>query len=153
MNIESVQSLPAPDWLRMRLSLWQDTPVHEHLAEMHSLLSQPQRFVQFMARSPSGTALGFAEASLRTDYVNGTESSPVAFLEGLYVEPEARRQGVARALVDTVATWARTKGCRELASDTQLENLQSQAVHAQLGFTETDRVVCFNRALGPTQDA
>lgn len=96
INIESVQSLPAPDWLRMRLSLWPDTPAHEHLAEMHLSLSQPKRFVQFMARSPSGTALGFAEASLRTDYVNGAKSSPVAFLEGLYVEPEARIRG-ARA--------------------------------------------------------
>ena len=39
-------------------------------------------------------------------------------------------------------------GCTELASDTQPENLVSQAVHAQLGFVETERAVFFSMSLG-----
>lgn len=91
--------------------------------------------------------LGFVEASIRTDHVNGTESSPVAFLEGLYVEPSARRRGIARALVREVATWAKEKGCTELASDTQIDNVKSQSVHVRLGFRETERVVYFTLPL------
>jgi aminoglycoside 6'-N-acetyltransferase I len=97
--------------------------------------------------------LALAEVSLRHDYVNGTETSPVAFLEGLYVAPRARRQGVARTMLLAVRAWARARGCSELASDTQLENTLSQAVHARLGFTKTECVVYFNMPLGPETGA
>jgi aminoglycoside 6'-N-acetyltransferase I len=131
----------------MRLALWPDTSEAEHLEEVQLFLADPARFGQFVAVAQDGQALGFAEAAVRSDHVNGTTSSPVAFLEGLYVEPAARRQGIARALVGAVAAWGRDRGCRELASDTDLENLVSQAVHARLGFVETERVVYFRRAL------
>lgn len=136
-----------PDWLRLRTALWPDSEPAEHLEEMASLVADAQRFTQFMARTAAGDALGFAEASLRHDYVPGTEHSPVAFLEGLYVEPWARRSGVARALVAAVRAWAVARGCRELASDTPLDNRLSQRVHRQLGFAETERIVCFCQAL------
>jgi len=86
-------------------------------------------------------------SSKRVDYVNGSSTSPVAFLEGLYVEPAARRKGVARALVEAVAAWASAEGCRELASDSPLGNTAAHAVHRALGFAETERVVYFLRTL------
>jgi len=149
MNIEPLRSSTDPDWLCLRLALWPDSTSDEHLEEMASFIAQPARFAQFIARSEELGAVGFAEASMRADYVNGTESSPVAFLEGLYVSPAARRQGVARALVAAVAEWACANGCSEFASDTQLENTLSQAVHEHLGFSETERVVYFNMRLKP----
>ncbi len=136
-----------PDWLRLRTALWPDGDAAEHIEEMASQVADPQRYAQFMARTAQGDALGFAEASLRHDYVPGTEHSPVAFLEGLYVEPQARRSGVARALVAAVRAWAVARGCRELASDTQQDNWLSQRVHQRLGFAETERIVCFCQAL------
>lgn len=75
----------------MRHALWPEGGEAEHLAEMEGFLKDPERYAQFLAVAESGTASGFVEASLRTDYVNGTESSPVAFLEGLYVEPAVDR--------------------------------------------------------------
>ncbi len=131
----------------MRIALWPECDAVTHLAEMRAFLAAPQRYAQFIARSDAGAALGFAEASLRTDYVNGTRSSPVAFLEGLYVEPAARRRGVARALVGAVRAWARRVGCTELASDALLSNRASRAAHARLGFEETERVVCFRMGI------
>jgi aminoglycoside 6'-N-acetyltransferase I len=95
----------------------------------------------------AGDAVGFVEGSIRADYVNGTRSSPVAFLEGLYVAPGFRRQGVARALVDSVAQWARSAGCVELASDSLLDNELGHAAHRSLGLEETERVVYFRRTL------
>jgi aminoglycoside 6'-N-acetyltransferase I len=143
MTITPLTQLPDTDWLRMRQALWPEGSAQEHLDEMGEFLSQPTRFGQFMARSAAGEALGFVEVAVRTDYVNGTASSPVGFLEGVYVEPAARRQGVARALIRAAAAWARAQGCAELASDTLLDNTQSQAVHRCLGFVETERVVYF----------
>jgi aminoglycoside 6'-N-acetyltransferase I len=40
-------------------------------------------------------------------------------------------------------------GCTELASDTQLDNAVSQAVHVRLGFVETERVVYYKTVLRP----
>ena len=136
-----------PGWLRLRQALWPDGAREDHLKEMSSCLADPRRYGQFVAYSPTREAVGLAEASLRSDYVNGTESSPVAFLEGLYVVPPARRKGAAAALVAAVCDWARGRGLRELASDAVLENSVSHVVHRALGFEETERVVFFRRKL------
>jgi aminoglycoside 6'-N-acetyltransferase I len=84
---------------------------------------------------------------VRTDYVNGTSTSAVAFLEGIYVVPEARRKGVAASLIATIAKWAQSIGCEELASDALLENEASYALHLALGFQETERVIFFRKSL------
>lgn len=147
MKIEACESADHPGWVRLREALWSGCARDEHLAEMARLVSNRARYRQFVAYSSSREAIGFAEASLRSDYVNGTESSPVAFLEGLYVVPSARRKGVAASLVAAVADWARGAGCRELASDAVLENSISHVVHRALGFEETERVVFFRKQL------
>ena len=91
--------------------------------------------------------VGFVEATVRNDYVNGCATSPVVFLEGVYVEPWARRQGAARALVGAAEEWGRKMDCREFASDALLENSDSHAMHRALGFEETERVVYFRKDL------
>jgi aminoglycoside 6'-N-acetyltransferase I len=148
MNIEPLRSAADADWLALRMALWPDGTVQAHLDEMAGFLDEPARFAQFIARDDDGRALGFVEASIRSDYVNGTEHSPVAFLEGLYVVPAARRDGVARDLVAAVSAWATARGCRELASDALIDNTLSHDVHRSLGFIETERVVYFLKRLG-----
>ena len=133
------------DWLAMRLRLWPEASASEHARDMFDALVRGH-FVR-VAVDGNGVAAGFVEVSKRVDYVNGTTSSPVAFLEGLYVEPAARRKGVARALVDAAVVWASAEGCRELASDSPLANEPAHAVHRALGFAETERVVYFVRTL------
>lgn len=145
--IERCESVEQRGWLSLRKVLWPQGTLEEHLSEMSSFLSSPERYAQFVAYSSPGEAVGFVEASVRSDYVNGAESSPVAFLEGIYVVPEARRKGIAAALVAAVTRWALDVGCRELASDALLENQASHAVHRALGFQETERVVFFRRVL------
>lgn len=153
MNPEPLTSVDDPDWLSLRIALWPDCPRRRHLEQMSTFLRDPARFMQCIVRAPGGQGVGFAEASVRTEYVNGTSSSPVAYLEGIYVTPEARGQGVARSLVAAVSEWAVAHGCTELASDTQPENLVSQAVHRQLGFVETERSVFFSKQLTPKNAA
>lgn len=135
-------------WLALRQALWPDCPRAEHIGEMGGVVATPARLAAFVARDAQGLPVGLAEAAIRHDYVNGTESSPVAFLEGIYVVPAHRRQGTARALAAAVEQWGREMGCTELASDALLENTQSHAMHAALGFEETERVVFFRKRLG-----
>lgn len=143
MRIDRLTDPADPHWLALRRALWDDGSDDEHHAEIAEQCADPARYAAFLASADDGTVLGLAEAALRHDYVNGTDSSPVLFLEGLYVTPAARRQGVARALVTAAADWGRAQGCTEMASDTPLDNTLSQTVHARLGFAETERVVCF----------
>jgi aminoglycoside 6'-N-acetyltransferase I len=110
-------------------------------------LAQPERFLQLMMYDAQRQPIGFIEGSIRGDYVNGTETSPVGFVEGVYVTPAWRRKGVARALFAAIGDWARARGCRELASDALLDNVASQRAHLALGFKETERVVYFARKL------
>ncbi|WP_425481047.1 aminoglycoside 6'-N-acetyltransferase [Lysobacter enzymogenes] len=132
-------------WARLRAQLWPQQRL-EDLAEELDDWFEDARLAAFVAQDDDGLC-GFAEASLRSDYVNGTESSPVAFLEGWYVAPQRRGQGVGRALIAAVENWGRERGCRELASDALLDQLDSQRAHEACGFEETERVVYFRRRL------
>ncbi len=134
-------------WSALRHQLWPHLALEDHRAEIVAALSEPDRLCSFLCFDTEGRALGLAEASIRSDYVNGCETSPVAFLEGIVVDPAARRQGVAALLVAAVSAWARSKGLSELASDAELHNTVSHAMHGALGFEETQRVVYFRKAL------
>lgn len=135
-------------WAELRYALWTWDDVDEHAEEAEELYlsGNPDR-AAFVALDNAGDVIAFAEATLRRDYVEGCETSPVAFLEGLYVKPEARKSGVARVLVDTVADWGRAQGCTEYASNVLFDNVESLAFHAAIGFEETERVVFFRKAL------
>jgi aminoglycoside 6'-N-acetyltransferase I len=135
------------DWTRLRRALWPGTSRAEHEVDIAAALTQAG--LNLIARGDDGRPLGFAEASMRHDYVNGTKTSPVAFLEGIYVEPSHRGRGIARMLVISVEAWARQQGCSELASDTGIDNVVSQRMHEALGFSETQRVVFFRKVLKP----
>ena len=91
--------------------------------------------------------MGFAQCQLRHDYVEGTESSPVGYLEGIYAAPDCRRQGIAGALLAACERWAVKMGCTEFASDCELDNLESLAFHKSAGFTEANRIICFTKKL------
>lgn len=145
--IERCTSSGQAGWLALRRELWPQSSDGEHLADMNAACAEPERFAAFVAYDESGRAIGFVEASARTDYVNGTTSSPVGFLEGIHVIPGSRHQGVGRALVERVERWARDVGCTEMASDALLDNSASHAVHRALGFVETERVVYFRKGL------
>jgi aminoglycoside 6'-N-acetyltransferase I len=145
--IERCSSLDQPGWLELRLALWTDATAEEHRGYMAIALAQPERFLQLMMYDEKRQPVGFIEGSIRGDYVNGTESSPVGFVEGVFVAPAWRRRGIARQLYAAIGDWARARGCRELASDALLENEASQRAHRALGFRETERVVYFTREL------
>jgi aminoglycoside 6'-N-acetyltransferase I len=92
--------------------------------------------------------IGFLEGRLRS-HADGCQTSPVGYVEGWFVAEDRRRRGVGRALFECFESWARERGCRELASDTWLHNVGSQRVHERLGFRKVDRVVTYRKPLDP----
>lgn len=92
--------------------------------------------------------VGFAQCQLRHDYVEGTHSSPVGYLEGIFIVSEYRHKGYAKELLRECELWAKEKGCSEFASDCELDNSNSFNFHMAMGFEETNRVICFRKELG-----
>jgi len=137
----------AAEWAALRHALWPKGSLDDHAGDIAQVLADPGRTHNLIARTPEGIAIGFAEAAIRHDYVNGCATSPVGFLEGIYVAPDYRRSGVARMLVAAVSEWVRSMGCTELASDAALDNTASHQMHGALGFEETQRVVYFRKVL------
>ncbi len=126
----------------MRQALWPDSTA----AEVDALLgrSDLDRYAVFVVERRGAGLGGFAEVGLRT-YAEGCASSPVAYLEGIWVDPDLRRSRLASALCLAILGWARRTGLSELASDADLDNAVSQAFHRSVGFQETQRLVCYVR--------
>ena len=147
--VRPVQPDDASAWLAMREALWSDE-TGSHAAEVEQFfagkLSMP--LAVLIAEDQSGKSVGFAELSIR-NYAEDCVTDRIAYLEGWYVVPEARRRGFGRALVAAAEDWARAQGCTEFASDALLDNDSSAAAHRALGFVETVQIRCFRKELGP----
>jgi aminoglycoside 6'-N-acetyltransferase I len=129
----------------LALMLWPGHTLEELIEDMKQLIIQPEAAV--ILAYDNNKTIGFAQCQLRYDYVEGTSSSPVGYLEGLYVKEAFRKQGIGKNLVGFCENWAKQKGCSEFASDCELENKESLAMHLKLGFTEANRVICFTKKL------
>lgn len=62
-----------------------------------------------------------------------SNTSPVGYIEGWYVDADLRAQGLGRALVRAAEDWAIAKGCVEMGSDTWLDNEVSYGAHLAIG--------------------
>ena len=125
--------------------LWPDNAEAEMQACVLEYMEHPDKAV--LLAKEEGQVCGICLASLRHDYVEGTEGSPVGYLEGIYVKKEWRHLGVARALLQGAQQWAKDKGCREFASDCELTNTESLQFHLACGFEEANRIICFVKEL------
>jgi aminoglycoside 6'-N-acetyltransferase I len=90
----------------------------------------------------------FLSWSIRAS-AEGIASAPVPFLEGCYVAPDLRQQGVGAAMLREVEQWAIAKGFTELGSDTTADNSISLKSHAAVGFEATTRPYYFRKKLTP----
>ena len=143
--IQEATSLQAKEAAELALLLWPDNELETFIQEFAALLVQHDAKI-FLAYDGK-EAVGFAQCQLRHDYVEGTSTSPVGYLEGLYVKEAFRKQGLARELTLACEEWSKEKRCREFASDCELENVESVKMHLKLGFHEANRIVCFTKQL------
>lgn len=139
------------EWLRMRRALWPDDSQSHYEDEMREILSNPQELITLVVERPAGGLGAFLGASLRR-YADGCSSSPVGYIEGWYVDPDLRRLGVGRQLVQAAEDWALSLGCQEMGSDCELENQSSWEAHLALGYHESERLIHFCKRLPTRKD-
>ncbi len=135
---------------KLAIQMWEDNILEELAGEFEELIAKKdaQVFLKY-AQDQNGNnrAVGFAQCQLRYDYVEGTESSPVGYLEGIFIEETYRGMGFAKELLCACQTWAKEKGCTEFASDCELDNTGSLKFHMAMGFEEAGRIICFTKKL------
>lgn len=136
-NLEIVSSLAK--------SLWPDNDLDDLRKEFTDILNDKEAAI--FLKEDNGEFIGFAQCQLRHDYVEGCDSSPVGYLEGIYIKENRRRQGFAHTLLKACQEWARESDCLEFASDCELDNLDSLAFHIKMGFMEVNRIICFKKEL------
>ena len=129
----------------MAVQLWDDPTIDELEAEFIETLGDEQSafFIKYVNDMP----VGFAQCGLRTDYVEGTETSPVGYLEGIFIREQYRKNGYAKELLRACEQWAKAMGCTEFASDCELDNSVSLQFHLAMGFDEANRIICFKKKI------
>lgn len=146
MIIRPAERADAKAWLDLRNALWPSSR-HDHQSEIAAYFDRPNdRVVCLVGESPGHGVVGFLEAALR-DYAEGCLSSPVGYLEGIFVLESHRRRRVGERLVRAGEAWARALGCTEMASDRELDNVESGRFHEAVGYGEVERIVCYRRSL------
>ena len=139
MKLVSINRKEFYAWEEMRKDLYRVLNNDFHLQEMENIFQSKVWHCQFV-KDENNRIIGLVELSSR-NIVDGCLSSPVAYLEGLYLKPEHRGKGKGKELLKTILNWCKEKGFSELATDTELTNTKAQSFYKAVGFQETDRVV------------
>ena len=129
----------------LAVQLWPDNSIDGLIDEFGQMMRSGT--TQFFLAFDNGIPIGFAQCQLRRDYVEGTSTSPVGYLEGIFVQEAYRGKGYGRALAAACEAWAGEQGCSEFASDCGLGNSNSLAFHKAIGFEEAGRIICFTKRL------
>ena len=145
LKIIKAKATDAPVAAALAGCMWTSATLEERTEEMTALIASEEAavFLLYVDEKP----VAFAQCQLRHDYVEGTETSPVGYLEGIYVDDAYRGKGYAKMLLAACEDWARHMGCTEFASDCELDNTGSLAFHLRMGFEEMNRVICFAKKL------
>lgn len=134
-------------WVAHRIETGSTPEVAERLAQDGTLQSALERpdvsaFIALLDGAPAGyIVLGDTTRSLLVD-------SPSVSIDMLFVAPDLRRQGVAKALLSASARYADRQGAEHITSIVPAQDREANRFFARLGFaSETVRRVTSSATL------
>ena len=130
---------------KLAAMMWQNHSIHELIDEFSEIMTNGKS--QCFLKYEHGLPIGFAQCQLRFDYVEGTRTSPVGYLEGIFVKEDYRNKGYGRELLSACEAWTKARGCHEFASDCEIENEKSFHFHKAMNSAEVNRIICFTKKL------
>ena len=125
VDLDTIRSLWQEFSAEIPAPAWEDSDVDEELREIVEILDTG---IALVAEDEDGTIVGFALAR--------RAGSVLARLTDLYVVPDARRAGVARALMGAVAERLRELGFGALRLEVMAANAVARTVYSRWGFRE-----------------
>ena len=117
--------------LRAYCDFYEVDPADDKLAAMsRALIANPDEGLQLIARTETGTALGFATIfwTWQTLY-----AARVGVLNDLFVTPQSRGTGTGRALIAHGLQLCRGRGAEKLVWETAPDNVTAQRLYDGIG--------------------
>lgn len=145
MTIEVISKDNIRQLTELVLEFWDNCSFDEELESYKSIIDSDNEICYIVREQENYIA--FIHLNTRNDYVEGAQCLPIAYIEGIYVKPSYQKQGIAKELIKSAYNWARQKGFKQIASDTDLGNSASIDFHKKIGFIEVERIVCFIKDL------
>ena len=143
MKLKTIEREEFPLWKAMRQELYHSTGDPSPDEEMRNIHTSDDWHCWFIT-DVDGEVIGLAEISIR-NIVDGCLTSPVPYLEGLFIMPGHRALGLGTVVMQMLMDWAVGQGYQEFATDAELENNRAQKFYEKLAFEEVDRVVVYRR--------
>ena len=119
------------------------------LASVEQLIGRSDTEFWIAALDDDTTPVGICQLRFRHSVWTAAED---CWLEDLFVRREARRRGVARALLQRVLERARERGCRRVELDTNEDNDGAIGLYESLGFSATSKASSRSLLLGVRLD-
>jgi len=141
MSIISVNNENLGEYVKLSLLLFPDE-IFDVEYKMYKESFSTDKEMGFLYQADN-KLVGMLHLSVRNDYVNGTDTSPVLYVEAIYVLPDYRKKGIAKEFIEFAERMAKEKGITQLASDCFIDNHVSELFHKSCGFREEERVICF----------
>ncbi|NET39937.1 MAG: GNAT family N-acetyltransferase [Cyanothece sp. SIO1E1] len=140
-------------WIELRIQLWPQCSNEECQSDCLKIVESNREtcFISYLSPDEK-QGIGFIEVSTR-DYVEGCRSSPVGYIEGIFVSKGYRKRGLGTTLIEKSYEWLLSKGCSEVGSDSLIDNETSISFHKQIGFEEIERHVVFKKAIPAQSDS
>jgi aminoglycoside 6'-N-acetyltransferase I len=146
MQIRNIRPEDRAEWIRMRDLLWPGSLADHQLDTEIFFTRNDRSTATLVVDRLDGRLGGFIDLNQR-QYAEGCASSPVAYIEGWFIDADLRQKGLGASLVRAGEQWARDQGLQEIASDAEIENEISINAHKALGYKEEIRIVCFRKTL------
>lgn len=127
----------------LAIQIWHSNTIDELDIEFKEIINSNDKC--FFVKKVNNEVIAFAQCSIRNDYVEGTNSSPVGYLEGIIVKEEYRHMGIAKELLKECENWAKEKKCNQFASDCEINNEESLKFHLAMGFNVANKIICFTK--------
>ena len=140
MKITEVTKKDFTDWVGLGVLFWHRHP-REKSEKEFAIILKSKNETSFLCRDDNGMPVGFIYVAIRTDYVEGSKTNPVGYLEGIYVKKAYRKKGIAKMLFKKAEKWFKAKKVKEIGSDTGTRNFASQKLHESVGFEKGETLV------------
>ena len=145
IQISTLRPEEFDDWVTLSLALFTEY-TREEMEKRLKRRTQLNTSHTLVAKT-NGLPVGFVTVSIRKDHVEGTTTTPVGYLESIYITPEFRNRGLAKALYDKAESWCGLQGCTEMGSDTWHWNKEAQEFHRRLGFLDVHTLAHFRKSI------
>jgi ribosomal protein S18 acetylase RimI-like enzyme len=102
----------------------------------------------FAAQADGGPLQGFTQ--LYQSFCS-VELKPLVYLYDLFVDPAARRSGMARALMEAARQYALEQGANRLQLETAEDNVTAQALYEDLGYRRDTEFFTYHLLLNASE--